>query len=153
MLLILSQVVTRATVNVGDHVNCPRWSCPCPPGPASCCSPVMRGCRWSCPCSGIQEVERRRSVLVSRLRRSVPSTSREFVFQSARLTRQKTRSLLDRMVSRTVLTLKFIDLVAVSATAFNFFSARQYICSRARYMLSPVCPSVCSSHGWISQNG
>jgi len=23
----------------------------------------------------------------------------------------------------------------------------------ARYMLSPVCPSVCLSHGWISQNG
>ena len=34
---------------------------------------------------------------------------------------------------------------------FNHFCARQhYICYSA-YMLSPVRPSVCLSHGWISQ--
>jgi len=35
-------------------------------------------------------------------------------------------------------------------TSSGFFSEQQHIC-RARYMLSPVCTSVCLSHGWISQ--
>ena len=58
---------------------------------------------WSCPCTGAQEVERRHVALFGRYARSVPSGSRDLVFQSARRTREKTRSLLDRMVRLAIL--------------------------------------------------
>jgi len=41
----------------------------------------------------------------------------------------------------------------VATFAVLSFSARQHSICSARYMLSSVRPSVCLTHGWISQNG
>ena len=43
-----------------------------------------------------------------------------------------------------------LDADKFSQVILMFLSAQQHICL-ARYMLSPVRPSICLSHGWINQ--